>query len=365
MMQRQEVSTRNRGFTLVELLVVIAIIGILVALLLPAVQAAREAAHRMQCSNNLKQIVLAMHNYHDTYKNFPISIGWGGNGDYRISYSDKVCLLPFIERDSEYKVAKLAAPPGTAYYSGGYDGIYQATWWGGNPLAFSGKIPIFNCPSNSNDLNGGRGQHTYSINTGTSHMNHNGTNGTDCSDERMNGIAAFRYGIEGVRASAPPVNMAKILDGTSNTVAYSEFVVQDIGATSDEPVVGFNKRKIRAQFYSWGLGGSNTAQARQGCLNQTDNSDRYDLRGSSFSWSFPQVGGAYNHTMLPNERSCWSFSGDDWMGTNLFAATSEHPGGVQVGLADGSVRFVTETIDANVWWAIGTRNSGEQHSLQN
>ena len=130
--------SRRRGFTLVELLVVIAIIGILVALLLPAVQAAREAARRMQCGNNLKQICLAFHNYHDAYRAFPISIAWGDSyWDWRLSYSDKVPLMPFVERDSEYKQAKMWAPNNVGYGSGGYDCLYCPGWSNGNAQSFS------------------------------------------------------------------------------------------------------------------------------------------------------------------------------------------------------------------------------------
>src|SRR5512136_2591126 len=93
---------RFMGFTLVELLVVIAIIGILIALLLPAVQAAREAARRSQCTNNLKQIVLGMQNYHDAYKTFPMSTGWGPLYGGAYYFTDKVKMLPFIERSAEY-----------------------------------------------------------------------------------------------------------------------------------------------------------------------------------------------------------------------------------------------------------------------
>lgn len=361
-MKSKRVRFPLRAFTLVELLVVIAIIGILVALLLPAVQAAREAARRMQCSNNLKQIVLAMHNYHDVYKYFPISTCWGDYWDWRRSYSDKIGLLPFVERQPEYTSSKLFAPPTIGYGTNGYDGVYHTTWWGGNPATLSGKIPSFNCPSNPYELNQGRGQHTYSINNGTSHAVHRGQNGTDSCAERANGVAGFQWEVGPNHANAPAVNFSKIVDGSSNTVAYSEFVVQDIINTTVQPMQNYDKRRIKSQFYQWAAG-TDTATTRDNCRAQTANSGRYDLRGSSFSWSFPQVGGAYNHTMLPNERSCWSFCGDDWVGSNMMTASSEHPGGVMCGIADGSVNFVTETVDTNVWWAVGTRSGGEKEQL--
>jgi len=303
-----------------------------------------------------------MHNYHDVYKAFPISTAWGTNWDWRRAYSDKVALMPYVERSVEYNAAMLFAPRGTGYGTGGFEGVYHASWWGGNAATLSGKIPVFNCPTNPNELFQGRGQHTYAINNGTSHPVHIGTNPVDNCAERANGVAAFQWEGPGGN-SAPPVPIAKITDGTSNTVAYSEFVVQDSSNFTVQPPQNFDKKKIKSQFYQW-AGGTDTATTRDSCRNQTANSTRYDLRGSSYSWSFPQVGGAYNHTMLPNERSCWSFCGDDWVGSNMFSASSEHPGGVQVGLADGSVNFASETIDRNVWWAIGTRGGGEKETLQ-
>ncbi|MFM7868823.1 MAG: type II secretion system protein, partial [Planctomycetaceae bacterium] len=104
-MRRSEIG-RVRGFTLIELLVVIAIIAILVALLLPAVQQAREAARRTSCKNNLKQIGIAMHNYHDVHNQFPPSVGWNPGPAYRDdirgAFSDKVYMLPMLERANEY-----------------------------------------------------------------------------------------------------------------------------------------------------------------------------------------------------------------------------------------------------------------------
>lgn len=366
---------RKGGFTLVELLVVIAIIGILVALLLPAVQAAREAARRTQCTNNLKQIVLAMHTYHDTYNAFPISMGWtdapnSGGGPwqnpYIRGYSDKVALMPYVEKSPEYNLINHG------------QGIYDP-WWGGNPQSFSGRIPVFNCPSNPNVLSGGRGNFTYAINGGTSHYPpHTGTNIQRAGEGRHNGVMAYRYGTGNPPNSNigdwedwgnmdPAVRMASIQDGTSNTAAYSEFVIQNPNYDRPVPLVNGvpdpQQRKIyRAQVYSWADTGTSTAQTRTLCLNQVGLSGRNDMRGRSFSWSFVGNGAAYNHTMMPNEKSCHSYEGD-WFGSNLMSANSEHPGGVIVGLADGSTRFVSETVDYPVWWGLGTRNGNENVNL--
>ena len=344
---------RPRAFTLVELLVVIAIIGILVALLLPAVQAAREAARRTQCVNNLKQIVLAMHNYHDTRLIFPMTYSWRavpgdtGGGNFQNSFSDKFFLLPYMERTAEFDNTNQNIEP---FDSGG--------WFGNaNIQTQSIRIPIFNCPSNANILAQGRANFTYAINHGTSHISHTGGQAIMADNSRHNGVAAFigpndpNHWLK----NDPIVNMASILDGTSNTAAYSEFVIQSENAQQAKWVN--DKRRARAQVFTWATG-NDTSSMRLNCLSQTGFSGRPDMRGRSWAWSFMGVGSAYNHTMMPNERSCHSYT-DDWGGSNLMAAGSEHPSGVNVAVADGSVRFVSSTVNNAVWWGFGTRAGGE------
>lgn len=348
------------GFTLVELLVVIAIIGILVALLLPAVQAAREAARRMQCSNNLKQIALAQHNYVDTHKVFPTASAWQRNPDSRQqSWSDKVMLLPFLEQTAAYDQTNWAAQP------------YDPWGWHGNDniATQSTKLSMFNCPSNKTEQQGGRANFTYAVNTGTSHQApHRQAGRSNTNVPRANGMVAFmrydnRYPLNDPRRDPndPMVSFASIKDGTSNTASYSEFVVAD--TTRNDPT---RKAHQKYQVYNHWANGSNTNEVRNDCLAQGANFDvgRWQMRGAGWAWSFSGVGAGYAHIMLPNERSCAVFNGgDDWYGRNAMAAGSEHPGSVNVALADGSTRSIAETIAQDVWWGLGTRDGEESITL--
>ena len=369
----------TRGFTLVELLVVIAIIGVLVALLLPAVQAAREAARRMQCTNNLKQIALGMHNYHDTFGVFPISAGWHnaqifGTAGRAGAFSDKVQILPFIERQTEYNGINFGDRKNTGI-PGQLPGIYSPWHRDRSPLATSGKLPVFNCPSDPTVVDLGLSNHNYSINIGTSHFGPHDRTGLTVSPRRAaegdlnastNGLASVHFyhfnnqpGNDGPNwwcCDDAAVTIASIQDGTSNTAAYSEF----LRMPPNIPWQATNNNKIaRLQLYGWAGGGS-TAEMRADCLNKTDIQaiSRMQLRGTGWAWTFIQAGATYSHTMMPNEKNCWSWDGD-WRAKTLMSASSAHPGGVNVAMADGSVRNFADSVNPNIWWAIGTRNGDE------
>jgi len=339
------VNRSRRGFTLVELLVVIAIIGVLIALLLPAVQMAREAARRSQCSNNLKQIVLASHNYHDTHNAFPVSVGWkpdvvNGPGATRSAFGAKFRLLPYLEQNTLYERTDQATPNALPFTHG---------WDGNFNTHLSIKLPIFNCPSAPLQTKNGIANHTYAINAGTSHNNHVlGTTGTLNTAGLHNGFASWNGGpVTGWDGDDPVVTFGTMPDGSSNTAAFSEFV----------PANGARNPKYAT--YTWAAG-NNTAEVRNSCLAQSEIQgwDGGTYRGSTWSWGTCNPGEFYQHVMMPNEKSCLSYN-SDWGADTIFAANSGHPAGVNVARADGSVTFVPNGVNNFVWWAFGTRNVGE------
>ncbi len=334
----------RRAFTLIELLVVIAIIAILIALLLPAVQQAREAARRTQCKNNLKQIGLAMHNYHDIYNQFPPSIGWGrnpsGGDDVHQAWSDKVFMLPNIERANEFSSLNYQQTPYTH-------------WWRGENVKLSGRLPIFNCPSDQPNQNGVDGNFSYAINNGVMRYAGTGTTATNGWEGQHNGIASY-VSHQGGGHNNRPVTFGVIPDGTSNTAAYAEF-----GKTMFVPQP-YGPRGM--QIKTWVPDSGTHKDLRNACLATTGSSDngggRHVMRGAGWSWSFIGAGSAYAHNMNPNETACHGQQGD-WFGSTLMSASSYHTGGVQVALADGSVRFVSDRIDNDTWVKLGNRKDGD------
>ncbi|MCL2349043.1 MAG: DUF1559 domain-containing protein [Planctomycetaceae bacterium] len=349
-MQRfSSLPAKCRAFTLVELLVVIAIIGILIALLLPAVQAAREAARRMQCSNKLHQLGIALHNYHDTHKKLPsYDYGpearnpWGGAS---MLYSSLVALLPYIEQTalSEQLSAADAAGDKTMVFD-------EYEIW-------SHTIPAYTCPSDPNEnfkeTWNKAGVSSYCVSSGDWPW-------LQYSDNPGEGRGPFRL--------RTWIGFNAISDGLSNTIAMSERRIAvdqsrhvldgtafsyDLDSPSKDPTIGF--KAIRC-LGSRGADNQYTSDAMV-----TNDTGWNWVWGAPFSTSFSTL-------LPPNSPSCstiYHFLG---------GPTSYHTGGAQVLISDGSVTFVSDTVDTNdlnqppvkngtspfgVWGAMGSASGGD------
>lgn len=346
---------RRYAFTLVELLVVIAIIGILIALLLPAVQAAREAARRSQCSNNLKQLALAVHNYHDTHKVFPaLGSRWEVyEGGRYISWC--ASLLPYVEQTALYDAMVSRAQTGTL-----------PTPWDTGNNAWNNQywkvdLPAFRCPSEP--------ERPIEAQESPAMLNYKGCLGDDYHQNHFR--ADQNRQNRGVFQIERWVSMAIVRDGTSNTVMLGEMVA---GGDRYSVVGG-----VAVNMQAW-----NPAA----CLARIDPTNPKRITDPVRA-QFRPVGGrawdgrpyfvGFSTMIAPNGPSChWGgVDGNEHMGT----ASSYHPGGAQVAMTDGSTHFISETIDTGnltvddvqdpgtrpspygVWGALGSAQGGEAKAL--
>lgn len=306
----------SRGFTLVELLVVIAIIGILVSLLLPAVQAAREAARRTECLNNLKQLMLAAQLHHDAKKTLPPSKSQGTD------FSTHAFLLPFMEQANAQNLINFSIDADDP----------------GNAAAMATHIPIFNCPSDAQTSvpNGW---------AGTSYRSNQGSN-------LLNGLPSS----SGPNSTMPAPNgpfipqkfltFATIKDGLSNTAAFSEHGKGDFS----------NSISTYTDTFKPGTYPNTQDEAVQQCAAMDpEDLSRQGVSDVGAPWLLGYHSNTnYFHVAPPNFRSCMFPPG-----RIATTAQSEHPGGVQIALCDGSARYVSESINISVWRAIGSRNGKE------
>jgi prepilin-type N-terminal cleavage/methylation domain-containing protein/prepilin-type processing-associated H-X9-DG protein len=320
-------AARRAGFTLIELLVVIAIIGVLIGLLLPAVQKVREAAARMQCANNLKQLALAVHNYHSDLNTLPPDNIYSYDPT-RPNWSWLANILPLIEQDNLYRAARIGGP--------NPNNINQSL------PQIATRVRTFLCPSDPDAWRGPRsyasnfdmfdpvlGPLTYEV---TCYRANIGTNwgggppgsalwwGTDpqwCNPDPNNPNPATTYdgcanGNGVIWESNSPLRLTDVQDGTSNTFMIGE------------------------------------------AMTEKDNQNSWCHMDNAIATC------AY----APNARSPVTgqdYPPDQWW--NRYAFTSAHPGGVQFAMTDGSVRFIPDSIDLGVFRALSTRAGGEVASL--
>jgi len=331
-----------RGFTLIELLVVIAIIAVLIALLLPAVQAAREAARRAQCVNNLKQLGIALHNYHDTLSCFPFGLivlppnnplvlsGFTHQGHYRWSVLAE--LTPFLEQTTVFNALNLSLP----IFDPNNAAIPQ------NTTVYATKVQTFLCPSD-----GGSQNVIVPPYTPSSYMACNGDGvlgggfgGPDPSFGTPDGVFYFNS----------QTTLAQITDGSSNTALMSESIVGSGAATSGTPPGSADPTNIMTL-----LPGSSPIYQPLSVTECASASSFYYQRNSAWVQGDFQHS-LYSHFTTPNSKTydCLRQQYHGWK-----AARSRHSGGVNVLNGDGSVRFAKDSINLQTWRALATRNGGE------
>jgi prepilin-type N-terminal cleavage/methylation domain-containing protein/prepilin-type processing-associated H-X9-DG protein len=333
------------AFTLVELLVVIAIIGILIALLLPAVQAAREAARRSQCTNNVKQIALAFHNYHDVYKTFPRYVyrttsGSGGLCSHWEGFSAHTMILPYIEQQTVYDVVSglwKTTPDGhDGWRTGTFQNIRRT------------RLSAFLCPSDSSRSGGDTGNCNYPVSQGCS------VGWTRPNNAQNNGV----FGREWDR------NIADIRDGTSNTIMVGEHRLGDHDNANYRPgdvVRGIPMSGIPNAYPNAGVLYDAAAISAYGQACQAGIANHHSHGGRE--WIAPMPAQTVFNTLAPpnwDYPTCQDCTGCGWMDSSgVFPARSYHPGGVNIALADGSVRFFSETIDGQSYCLLGNRDDGQ------
>jgi prepilin-type N-terminal cleavage/methylation domain-containing protein/prepilin-type processing-associated H-X9-DG protein len=328
----------RRGFTLLELLVAIAVIGILVALLVPAVQAARESARRLKCRSNLKQIGIALHAYHDSHRVLPF--GCGPDDDGPVSsigslgarrYSAQSQLLPYLEQANVYSLIDFQVATFHPFVNAGMgepqlNEIGQSEAINGRAAVVT--IPVFLCPSDLDRLQ---------ILWG--HNNYRGCNG---------GSWSGRLG-DGMFGQVSSVRFGNVSDGLSNTAMFSE----RCKGTWDDTLYDhlsdlYDLRGIWSEeTFRQECGGLTPERAR--IYRQEIDSGQNWLEGN-MNWT------RYNHLLGPNRISCKN--GITWDGVAM-TASSRHPGGVNLLLGDGAARFVSDQIDEQVWRNIGTIRGDE------
>jgi prepilin-type N-terminal cleavage/methylation domain-containing protein/prepilin-type processing-associated H-X9-DG protein len=342
---RETAVPQRRAFTLIELLVVIAIIGLLVALLLPAVQAAREAARRAECNNHLKQIGVAMANYHSTYVTFP-------PGRLRCEtvpnqgrcYSAYIFLLPFLEQANIQQAFNLLANADSP------DPLNPNA----NIAARLEQPDVLFCPSDQhNTPMPGFAVHNYPLSTGTTFP---------VSPLNPGGVP-----VTGVFFENSKIGVRDILDGTSNTVCISETVIS-LAGMGENPAGVWDGQPTKGFILTTGNDNAWNSPELTSYPSQCVAGNQLE-QGRGVKWFFGAPGHSmYNHIRAPNDPSidCRGGGTLSKLGPSVWnllshntTCHSNHPGGVNALSCDGHVQFVTDNVALIVWQAVGSRAGGE------
>jgi prepilin-type N-terminal cleavage/methylation domain-containing protein/prepilin-type processing-associated H-X9-DG protein len=344
---------RRRAFTLIELLVVIAIIAVLIALLLPAVQAAREAARRSQCVNNLKQIGLALHNYHQVHDRFPPGAAMAyydpGVTHNWCNWGPNAMLLPFLEQTAVANSINFNWAPEPYAEPTPQDAGYKSTGGSINSTAYNTKLNVFLCPSDGNagviDIN------NYHASIGTTTFN------TGQHSPASTGMFGMQWSY-GLRDAT---------DGSSSTIVYAEALTgnPNTSGPSRGNGTGNSGSKLASNILDVNTAGYQAvATDLQACTAKFRTAFLADDRG--YRWGLGALGYSLFNTVVPPNgagqykwNSCRTDCCDQAQAAHYVPASSNHAGGVNVLMGDGSVRFAKDSIAWATWWALGTRANNE------
>jgi prepilin-type processing-associated H-X9-DG protein/prepilin-type N-terminal cleavage/methylation domain-containing protein len=369
------------AFTLIELLVVIAVIGVLSALLLPALSAVMSSVRRSQCANNLRQIGVAILAYHQTDGAMPLNMV--GPGLPTTSAAGASCtsgltswkarLLPYLEQKSLYDLINFDVTTGARC-----DAAMNDIWRGDylriesshpNATVAQAVVSVFLCPAD------GFGQETnmggawpandnYAANFGWP-PNATGTNGERGTSVELpyNGVLSIAAPNAKLAPKWHPyggVSLRDVTDGVQHTALVSERVIaQSAFPVNGEPPTDDRQHLVHSVDH-WNLQPRTLAQVVAGCRRhlRTPEYLQGSMAGQAWISGAPMAGAGYMHVMAPNGASCMNYQGHlygDWMS----AASSYHGGGVNVLFCDGHVDWVDQSVSIEIWWSLGSRNGGE------